>query len=64
MKARNDCRNMNHGKSNPPVNFCPNCGEHFKTNIVGHCNDEKHRTRRKERHIFCHDCGKNLSKLV
>jgi hypothetical protein len=54
---------MNHGKTNAPVNFCPNCGERFKTNVVGHCNDEKHRARRKDRHLFCHDCGKDLSKL-
>jgi hypothetical protein len=60
--AKKDCRNMNHGKVNPPVNFCPNCGEKFKTSTVGRCDEEKHRARRKDRNLFCHDCGKELSK--
>lgn len=54
---------MNHGKTNPPVNYCPNCGEKFKTSNTSRCNDEQHRARRKERSQFCHDCGLELSKL-
>lgn len=57
-----NCRNMNHGKPNPPVCFCPNCGEKFKTFVVAaqNCSDEKHRERRKSRCTFCFDCGKKL----
>lgn len=61
--AKVNCRNMNHGKANPPISFCPNCGEKFVSGSVngGRCDDEKHRSRRKERSAFCQDCGKKLS---
>lgn len=55
---------MNHGKSNPPVVFCPNCGEKFTqgSHIKTLCDEEKHKSRRKERNLFCHDCGQDLKK--
>mgnify|MGYP002146686187 FL=1 len=58
-----DCRNMNHGRTNPPVRFCPNCGEKLKSASVASCDEEKHRSRRKDRNHFCHDCGKDLTKM-
>ena len=64
MKPRNDCRNMNHGKVNPPITFCPNCGEKFVSSAAtaSRCSDETHKSRRKDRNLFCLDCGKDLSK--
>jgi hypothetical protein len=57
----NHCKNMNHGKMNPMVRFCPQCGDRFQTKAAGSCNEEKHAARRKERNIFCYDCGKKLT---
>ena len=61
--SKENCRNYNHGRTNPPVAYCPNCG--LKFNFLGAkliCNEQKHRDDRKNRHIFCTDCGKNLNK--
>jgi ribosomal protein L34E len=53
---------MNHGKSNPPVSHCPNCGEKFKgsPNAGRACNEEKHKERRKSGSTYCYDCGKKF----
>lgn len=62
LKGR--CPNMNHGKTNPPIAYCPNCGEKFNSGKIGNknCNDESHRSKRKDRNHFCFDCGKDLTK--
>jgi hypothetical protein len=51
---------MNHGKSNPPVSFCPNCGDKFKSSSVKSCGEDKHKERRKQGSAFCFECGKDL----
>ena len=61
MKYSERCPNMNHGRSNAPVKYCPTCGETVNSSANGKCNPEQHATRRKNRSIFCHDCGKKLS---
>ncbi len=60
MTPKKVCPNLNHGRSLITIKYCPNCGEKFNSFTHGHCNEEKHRTRRKERYFFCIDCGKNL----
>ena len=60
MKNKTVCRNMNHGKTNPPVLFCPNCGEKFKPGASAKCSEAEHKYRRKTGCSFCFDCGKDL----
>lgn len=55
------CPNMNHGKSNPGVKFCPNCGEKFAAFVGAKvCTVERHRHQLKSGGHYCYDCGKNL----
>ncbi len=60
MKER--CPNMNHSRTNVAIRYCPSCGE-----VVGHaipnrtrCDDSKHAHRRKDRNVYCCDCGTKL----
>ena len=57
------CPNMNHGRTNAPIRHCPNCGELLNAAIRKGCDDAKHKILRRDRSIFCHDCGKKLSTL-
>jgi hypothetical protein len=37
------------------------CGERVKPGATAtRCDEDKHKTRRKERNLYCHDCGKKL----
>jgi hypothetical protein len=54
------CANYNHGKSVVTINFCPGCGQKFKSSIPNSCNDEIHRKQRKQRSLYCTSCGKIL----
>ncbi len=60
--SKTSCPNMNHSKSNPQVVYCPNCGEKFtgQTPQKKTCNQEIHKLRRKDRSLYCHDCGVDL----
>lgn len=43
------------------IQYCPACGEKFDVRIgVKHCSDINHDSRRKERDLFCCDCGISL----
>lgn len=55
------CKNMNHSRPNAPVRVCPNCGEVVNRAVVANCNEAKHAQRRKDRSVFCCDCGKKLA---
>jgi hypothetical protein len=59
----NNCRNLNHGRTNVPVRFCSMCGELVNGRIssIG-CNEEKHATTRRQMNKFCVDCGEQLIK--
>ncbi len=57
------CPNMNHGRTNAPVKFCPSCGIVINKMAQGSCNQNKHADLRKQRLSFCHDCGKSLKIL-
>lgn len=54
------CTNMNHSKANPPIQFCPTCGDKFNTTNRSICSAEIHKLRRKERSLFCSSCGYKL----
>lgn len=56
------CSNMNHGKKNPPVSYCPSCGKVVGTRTLHTCDEKRHSIRRKEGDHYCVDCGKNLKK--
>lgn len=61
MRDSARCPNMNHGRLNPPVKFCPTCGDSINKSISNRCNDLIHKARRKDRGIYCQDCGKKLA---
>jgi len=55
------CLNYNHGHPNPPVRFCPMCGEVVNKNISAQaCSEEKHAKKRSNRNKYCADCGAQL----
>ena len=51
---------MNHSRPNAPVRFCPTCGGTVNSAANGQCGQAKHAELRKNRNVFCHDCGKKL----
>ncbi len=60
---KNDCPNLNHGRANVPLRFCPKCGEVVNGNIpIAECNEEKHAIERRKMNKFCVDCGEQLIK--
>ena len=63
MAAKPTCRNYNHGKQNPPVAFCPSCGDKFSSHVKAQktCDAHTHAFDRKNRSLFCSNCGKDLN---
>jgi hypothetical protein len=61
MGARQSCPNMNHGRTNPPIRFCPLCGEMVNRAVTRTCDKTAHLSRRKNRDQYCVDCGKKLT---
>ncbi len=61
MTQGNRCPNVNHGRVNAPVRFCPMCGGVVNGNIIiKKCSEEEHAIKRRERNKYCIDCGKQL----
>jgi hypothetical protein len=60
IRNPNPCRNMNHGRSNTSINFCPECGGKFTSQKSMACGAQKHMGYRKQRFNFCIDCGGSL----
>lgn len=60
-RTPNPCRNLNHGRSNISINYCPECGERFDNQKVMVCGSQKHTGYRKQRFNFCIDCGNKLA---
>ncbi len=58
----NQCRNLNHGRMNVPISFCPDCGQRFKPSNSAPCGSQHHADYRKQRFTFCMDCGIKLNK--
>ncbi len=58
---RNYCSNLNHGRRNAPVRFCPKCGEVVNPARAMHrCTEPKHTKERLNRSRHCVDCGEQL----
>ena len=51
---------MNHGRSNTPINYCPECGQRFQSSATGSCSAHKHMDLRRQRLSYCTDCGCKL----
>ena len=61
MHRPTSCDNMNHRRANSPVAHCPECGGVVNRAIPAqHCSDEKHAVSRRQRSVFCVDCGTQL----
>lgn len=55
---------MNHGRLNAPVKYCPTCGEQVNRAAIGKCDQVLHASLRRNRHVYCHDCGKKLADRI
>ena len=61
ITQRIKCPNLNHRRANPPVRFCPDCGEVVNEGIpIRKCNEEVHAKRRRKRDNYCLYCGEQL----
>ena len=61
MANTGPCPNFNHRRSNAGVRFCPMCGGVVNENVpVKKCSAEKHDKDRRNRSVYCVDCGSRL----
>jgi len=52
---------MNHRRTNAPVRFCSQCGEVVNGDLsTKRCSLEEHARRRRDREVFCVQCGERL----
>ena len=57
------CPNLNHGRSNAPVRYCPRCGEVVNAAVTTkRCSEMAHAQKRQNREAYCVDCGEQLIK--
>ena len=57
----NRCPNLNHGRKDAPVRFCPSCGKVVNGNAPPKkCSEERHAEARRHGTKYCVDCGKEL----
>jgi hypothetical protein len=62
MARPGTCANFNHGKPSAPVRACSMCGEVVNSGIpLKRCDEAKHAKERRERNVFCMDCGTRLA---
>lgn len=55
------CTNLNHRRADAPVGHCPQCGSVVNARIPAQqCSESHHAAARRERAVFCVDCGKQL----
>ena len=55
------CQNFNHRRMNVPVRCCPTCGKVVNDKILSRfCSLETHAKQRKNRNIYCVDCGEQV----
>jgi len=56
------CDNMNHRRSNAPVSHCPKCGGVVNAQIPAkRCSESDHDAVRRDREVFCVDCGTQVT---
>ena len=57
----NPCANLNHRRTHAPVRHCPGCGGIVNDKVSARrCSDVQHASARRERSVFCVDCGTRL----
>lgn len=57
----NLCENLNHRRANAPVRHCPTCGGVVNERVrAQQCSEVQHAVVRRERSVFCADCGTRL----
>jgi hypothetical protein len=57
----NPCENWNHRRPNPPVAFCPQCGQVVnQAASPAQCSEAKHATARRQQQAYCVDCGAKI----
>jgi hypothetical protein len=55
------CANLNHRRTHAPVRHCPGCGGVVNDRITTQrCSEAHHAAARRERSVFCVDCGTRL----
>ena len=55
------CLSSNHGRSEPRVRCCPNCGELVNERIpIEPCSEQSHARKRMDVGRLCPDCGQKL----
>ena len=55
------CPNLNHGRTNPPVAYCPECSKMVNKNLITKkCSEGEHAKKRRNRSKYCFDCGEQL----
>ena len=60
-ERRNLCDNQNHRRADAPVRNCPSCGDVVNERVrARQCSDGAHAAARKDRNVFCVDCGTRL----
>lgn len=57
----NHCANLNHRRSEAMVRHCPQCGNLLNSRMATQsCTEARHAASRRQRSIFCIDCGAQL----
>jgi hypothetical protein len=55
------CSNLNHRRAHAPVRHCPGCGGVVNDRVSPQrCSEAQHAAARRERSMFCVDCGTRL----
>jgi predicted RNA-binding Zn-ribbon protein involved in translation (DUF1610 family) len=60
-KRRSACDNLNHRREHVSVRHCPTCGSVVNERVgAQQCSEAQHVTARRQRTLFCIDCGTRL----
>jgi ribosomal protein S27E len=61
LKGSNACDNLNHRRAQVSVRHCPSCGGVVNERVgTRQCSDAQHAAARRQRTVFCVDCGTQL----
>ena len=60
-ERRNACDNLNHRRAQVSIRHCPTCGGVVNEHVGKQtCSEAQHALARRERTVFCVDCGTRL----
>lgn len=55
------CDNLNHRRTQPSMRHCPTCGDVVNAKLaVQRCSETQHNATRRDRSVFCGECGTRL----